>query len=618
VPKKELHRFHVQVPLLSRKQRGRKLVIRLVQDTKVSTLEKSREDSKRPSSSSLVPTQRRRRSGRALQWSILWLSILSLLGVTVASGVLLLTQLPPPINCRESSPLSADGDRLYCAQLAAQSGKLESLVAAVTLVQDWPSNHPLYSEAQRLLEKWSEDILEMAQQKVNQGKYSEAATIASKVPVSSPLYPEAQADIATWQQEWRRGEEMISQFKDALKVQNWSRASGLIAALSKSNREYWSVSRVDSLVRQLEAEKQAWQQLKDALDLAKSNKLAQLEEAIALAAKINPNSYIKAQAQVEQSRWSRTLLKLAAMYFENQDFAGVVNVLKGIPVNTTQYSEAQDWIRLARASQTAGKDNVLALLDALATVHQIAPKSPLDNLATTKATLWQSQLQNHAQLQFAALLASVDQRITLTYAIDQARQVAPGHPKRLLAQTLIAQWSKEIQQIEDRNKLQMAQQLAERGTSQDLKAAVEIASKIQLGQPLRLEAQNAIAKWNRQIQTITDQPILDLARALAQRQDLIGAISTAQQIRPGQALYREAQQAISDWVAQVQTAQDRPILEAAAALAAQGRFDAAIATVSQIPPQRALYKQAQALKSSWILQKATIRGIDPAVVPTPN
>jgi hypothetical protein len=105
---------------------------------------------------------------------------------------------------------------------------------------------------------------------------------------------------------------------------------------------------------------------------------------------------------------------------------------------------------------------------------------------------------------------------------------------------------------------------------------------------------------------------------LAQRQDLIGAISTAQQIRPGQALYREAQQAISDWVAQVQTAQDRPILEAAAALAAQGRFDAAIATVSQIPPQRALYRQAQALKSSWILQKSTIRGISPAVVPTPN
>lgn len=613
MPKKELHRFHVQVPLLSRKGRGRKLVIRLVQDTKVSTFEKSRKESKRHSSSSQVPTQKRRRSRRALQWSLLWLSIFSLLGVTVTSGVLLLTQLPPPINCQEISPLSADGDRLYCAHLATQSKKLEPFVAAVTLVQDWPSSHPLYPEAQRLLEEWSKNILEIAQQKVNQGKYSEAATIASNVPVTSPLYPEAQADIATWQQEWRRGEEMISQFKDALKVQNWQRASALIAVLSKSNRDYWSVSRTDALVHQLAAEKQAWQQLKDALDLAKSNKLAQLEKAIALAAKINPNSYIKAQAQVEQSRWSRTLLKLAAMYFENQDFAGVVNVLKRIPINTAQYSEAQDWMRLARASKTAKEDNALALLDALATVQQIAPKSPLHNLATTKIALWQSQLQDHTQLQFATLLAGVKQESMLIYAIDQARRIAPGHPKRPLAQMLIQEWGKEIQQIEDQNKLREAKLLAERGTNADLKAAVEIASKVPLGGPLRLEAQNAIAKWRRQLQTIEDQPVLDLARALAVRQDLMGAISTAQQIRPGQALYAEAQQAIRDWVAQVQTAQDRPILEAASALAAQGRFDAAIATVSQISPQRALYPQAQALKSAWILQKATIRGVSPTL-----
>ncbi|HEY9596192.1 MAG TPA: hypothetical protein V6D33_00800, partial [Cyanophyceae cyanobacterium] len=77
------------------------------------------------------------------------------------------------------------------------------------------------------------------------------------------------------------------------------------------------------------------------------------------------------------------------------------------------------------------------------------------------------------------------------------------------------------------------------------------------------------------------------------------AISTAQQIRPDRALYTEAQKAIRGWVAQIQMAQDRPILEAAAALAAQGRFDAAIATASQITSERALYPQAQAAIANW-------------------
>jgi soluble cytochrome b562 len=311
-------------------------------------------------------------------------------------------------------------------------------------------------------------------------------------------------------------------------------------------------------------------------------------------------------------------VQIAATNFKNQDFDGAINVLKRIPVNTPLYSEAQEWIQLVRASKTAKEDNIFALVDALAAVRQIAPKSPVYSLASKQAALWQSQLQDHAQLQYAVAIASLEQRQTLAYAIDQATKVALGRPQRIRAQTLIAQWRKEIQQIEDRNKLNEAQKLAKRGKIEELKTAVEIASKIQLGQPLRLEAQSAIAKWNRQIQTIEDQPTLDLADTFAQRQDLIAAISTAKQIRPGRALYAEAQRAISDWLSQVQTAQDRPILEAAAALAAQGRFDAAIATASQIPPERALYGQAQAAIARWTSQKAAISGEPQPVAPGQN
>ena len=625
MPKRELRRFHVQAPLTARKRRGRKLVIRLVSNTKASNLEKSGElavgrtqDSRLPTSCALVPTQKLQRRALAWRWSLLWVSVFSILGVTVVSGVLWLTKLPPPVNCQRISPSSTDSDRLFCAQRAAMSGKQEQLVVAVKLVQDLRPDNPLYREAQRMLKESSGAILEIAQQKIKQADKLGAVMLANKIPVSSPLYPEAQAAIATWQQQWTQGEETVRQFKEALKVQNWSKASGLITALQQHPQEYWRLTRVDALIRQLEEERQAWQQLQEARDLAKTNKLDQLKEAIALTTKISPNSYVQAQALLEQSRWCSTLLKLAAINFEKQDFVAMVSVLDGIPVNTSQYSEVQDWIRLARASKTAKENNILAFVDALAAIRQIDSKSPIHSLASRKADQWQSQFQDQVKLQFAGAIASFDQQMGLAYAIDQARRIAPGRPQRPAAQTLIAQWRKEIQQIEDRKKLMDAQQLADRGTIEQLKAAVELASKIQLGQPLRLEAQSAIAKWNRQIQIFEDQPILELASTYAQRRDLMAAISTARQIRPERALYSEAQQVIQGWVAQIQTAEDRPILEAATALAAQGRFDAAIMTVSQITPERPLYGQAQAMKSTWESQKAAMNGEAQSATPESN
>jgi len=620
VPKRELHRFNVQVPFRSRKRRGRKLVIRLERDTKASAVEENgqetqtlrRESGRGSTSSSLIVVPRRRGRGRLWRWWLLWLSILSILGVTVTSGVLFLTQLPPPIDCRKISALSVDGDRLFCAQRAAESGKLEQLVAAIAVVQHWPPNHPLYSEAQRMMGQWSKMILDLAQQKINQGDRIGALTIVKNIPASSPLYAEAQAQVVSWQVEWQQGEKITSQFKEALVTQKWQQAGQLVAELLKIKRDYWSVTRFDALMKQLTAEKEAWEQLEQARELAKSNTLTQLEEALALATKVNPSSYVKAQARVEVSRWSRSLLGIAAGYFNQQDFANAKSVLEQIPVSTSEYIEAQDWIRLTSAGAMAKKDNVLSLVDALAAVRQIAPQSPVRAKAIEQGALWEKELHDQVRLLAAKAIANFDQQAGLNYATDQAALVAPGHPQRIQAQTLIAQWRQDIQQIEDRNKLRKARALALGGTREALNSAVAMASEIKQGAPLRIEAQTEIAKWNKEIQVLEDRPILDLAEALAQRQDWISAISTAGQIRSDRVLYPEAQKEIAGWVAQVQIVQDRPILEAATALAQQGRFDAAIATASQIPQDRALHQEAQSAIARWTEQKATTNREDPS------
>lgn len=650
VPKKELHRFHVQASLFPFRRRGRKLVIPEVEgdgenriseqrvlpvEENLSGLNWKRRLAKRSRTSELTPNnpsaeatstlpKKAKRGNRSKKkvddsitsagkrsealiprfwWSLLWMGVFSILGVSVVSGLLLLTKLPPPVNCKQISGLSPEGDRLYCAQVTAKSGKLEQLVTAIKLVQYVPVDHPLYSESQRMLKEWSEGILQMTKQKIRQGDLLGAVKLAYNIPATSPLYTEAQSVISKWQQQWQKGEDVTRLFNQALKGQNWQLSSALITEGPLNNPQYWTVSRTQALMQQFAAEKLAWQQLEEARELAKTNRLTQLEEAIAIAGKIASNTYVKAKAQLEQTRWSRTLLQLAAISFQKQDFAGVVRVLQGIPVNNPLYQEAQDWVQLANSSKIAKEDNILALVDALAGIRQITPNSPVNSIASKQATRWQSQLQDHTQLQYAATLASVEQRVTLQMAVDQATKIPQGNPKRIFAQTLIAQWRKQIQQIDDRNKLSLANDLAVSGTITQLKQAVDVATEIKLGQPLRPEAQAAIAKWNRQIQIIEDRPTLELSQTFAQRRDLITAISTAKQIHPGRALYGEAQKAIADWVAQLQTAEDRPILEAASALAEQGRFDLAIATASQITATRPLYNQAQTAIADWKSQQ---------------
>lgn len=606
MPKEELHQKQIKIPPLSEQKREDQSVSQPMGDTNASNVEAttklgmvSQEDQKKTTSSELVLLGSQKSQGRLSFWWIFWLILISIMAGFVASGILWLTKLPPPVDCQKTSPLSPDGDRLYCARQAAESGELEKYLQAINLVKDWPDQHPFHSEAERLLGNWSESVMGFAELKIKQGLLSEGVKIAQQIPVNSPSYSEAQESIANWQKEWQRLEELVSKFKDALKVQNWEEASNLTTTLAQSNLEYWRDTRVDQLIEHLVSEQQAWEQLEEARDLASSGTVKQLKEAIALAAKIESSSYVKADALSEQSSWSRALLDIAAELFESQDFTSVVEIAQHVPVNAQPYQEAQDWIYLGRASRAAEKGNMLALLDAMAEVSQISQQSPLNQLASEQTVQWQSNLQDQAQLQLAKIMASNGQQQGLELAIDSAQQVELGSPQRILAQTLIAQWRKEIQEIEDRNNLLLARRLAESRKLDQLKAAVEVANRIKPGQPLNLEATNEIANWQEQIQLLEDKPILDLARTFAQRRDLMGAIATAGRIRPERVLYREAQEAIAHWEAQIQIAQDRPILEAAAALAAQGRFDAAIATASHISPERALYDQAQLLQKAW-------------------
>ncbi len=63
----------------------------------------------------------------------------------------------------------------------------------------------------------------------------------------------------------------------------------------------------------------------------------------------------------------------------------------------------------------------------------------------------------------------------------------------------------------------------------------------------------SIKNWTAQLQIAEDRPILNQAKKLADSGNLAAAIDVASQIDPDRALYREAREAIKGWTSQVAT-----------------------------------------------------------------
>jgi soluble cytochrome b562 len=239
------------------------------------------------------------------------------------------------------------------------------------------------------------------------------------------------------------------------------------------------------------------------------------------------------------------------------------------------------------------------LLEGRGAASQIAPGRPLYKQAQVQIENLQVQFEDLLRLQVASTIASFGQIGTFGLAIEQAQTIGIKQPRRIHAQTLVAAWRREIERIEDQSFLTLAKQLAEPQTVEGLKGAIAQVVLISQKRPRRIEAQTLLAQWTKRIEVIEDQPFLDEAIALAKQGKLSAAIEKASTIKSGRTLYAKAQDNVYQWVSELQVAQDRPILDRASELASQGSLGAAIDTASQIGYGRALYSEAAGAIGRW-------------------
>ena len=556
-------------------------------------------------------------------WPVVWIAILVTAGGVGLRAVTVMTRNPPLPDCTQAASFDTDSERLLCAQASVQSGSAQALIEAIELVAPWPTSHPLYEEANRLMNRWSRALLEELEAMVQQGDIRQAKALAGRIPERVESYSQVEDAIAQWDQEWETGREFEAKVTQAIAAQNWRGARRAAQDLKILNTRYWVVTRHNQLKEKIDREETARRQLNQARQLAKSGDLQTLGKALAIAEGMNLETAAWREAKPDVDRWAKKVLQYSFKKWEEEDIDAAIAIVQLVPPDLALTPEAQDLVRFGHAQRLAvghydqwlpSYAQIYSLIEAIQAVQQISPDSPFYEEAQASLTQWQQKLVDMVQLQYASRLAQTGQRASYQMAIAEAEQITQERPQRVQAQTLVSHWQKEIERIEDRPILTRAVQLASAGGKANLRSAIAEASKVAQGRALRIQGQTYIAEWLDRIEMIEDQPILTKAEQLASSGKLKQAIAEAQKIAKGRALRDQAQAAIKSWNETVETREDRPILVRAESLAAQGSLTAAIEVAAQIAPGRALYSEARSSIALWSDERAYIWSLEaPAV-----
>jgi hypothetical protein len=372
-------------------------------------------------------------------------------------------------------------------------GGLDNLLAAIDKAEEIESDSYAYENAQKLMADAKDRILRYGENLINSQDWQELLQLSTRIPYSLKLQE---------------------------KVQEWNILAG--AGSSASLGTVYS-----------------------------------LEEAIAEAKKLPPNSSYYPQAKQLIKRWQL---------------------------------EKEDVVHLSRAKELAVGGEIENLNQAIAAAGKIPATNPLYQEAQQEIANWRREIQiiqDQPILDRAQELAFGNSITDWRRAIAEANLISSDSPLYSEAQRYITTWRANIERQEDQPILDEAVSLASSG---DYAAAIETAQKISSGRILYGEAQQKVSLWQLEIQ---GRDYLREAYAWADQgtpEALIQAIEVAQQISSSTSLYSRAVADINRWSSQ--------ILAIAEAIS-RSSIEQAIAIASKIPAGTDRYQQAQSLIQRW-------------------
>ncbi|MGB3495337.1 MAG: hypothetical protein WBA57_21585 [Elainellaceae cyanobacterium] len=550
---------------------------------------------------------RRKKGGIFKSW-IFWTTLaIALLGGVSGFSFALLYKIPALPNCPSIFwPTASASLRMYCAELAANKKTVDDLLTAIDLVDGLPSDHPMRQEADVLIDGWSLQILDLAEVQFQKGELELAIEMAEKIPVQGAAHDQVGDRIDQWRSVWAKAEEIYAEAESAIQSDNLQKAFSVAVELLSVGNEYWATVKYEQINTLIETSREISAKLAEARSLSRQGGLSNLLAAIEKVETIEEDSFLYPAARRLLVELWDDVLEEGKAALDRGEVDGVGKIADRLPPGLEYQAQANDLRELALAVQRAQSGTVSGLEAAIVLADGLPGSRPLYSKAQELSRSWQLEVQDLRRLERAKAMAAPGTVSALQDAIAEVKLVPNSNPRSAEAQQLANEWLNRIYTIEDRPVLERAEQLASQGDVFSLQAAILEARRIGDNRPLHDEARRQIRNWTSQVERIQDRPYLSEANQIAQSGNLQQAINVAGQIRPGRALYEEAQTNIRNWQRQInqtaQSQQGRARLQQATGTANAGTPEAlaaAIRVANQIERDNPQRSEADRLVNQW-------------------
>ncbi len=499
------------------------------------------------------------------QWWKAW-QIWGILLVLCSGGIgygatSMLLRLPETQSCSKVYwPIASAAVRLYCAQTAAENKTVKGLLEAIDLVAVLPEDHPLRPEIDRNIKKWAMSILEVGEEQFQEGNLQQAITTAKQIPKNVEAYQLVEQKIANWQSIWSQAEENYAQIEQRLRDAKWNEAFSWAVRLTEIKNEYWATTKYEETINQINIAQEENFTIGKAQTQLSKGKIKDILLAINKVKDIDEHSYAYERAQKITTEGKEKLLANFEQLIEEQNWRELLRVSNLIPYSFGWQNQVREWSILASAGSSASLDTVLGIEEAIEEAQKIEANSPYYQKAQKLIKRWELEIEDIRHLSKARKLARVGTIENLQDAIAEASLIPASNPRYSEAQQEMNQWRSKIQIIEDQPILNRAKELSYGNNPEAWARAIAEASLISRSSPLYGEAWNYSKTWRANIERVEDQPIFDRAISFADIKNYQAAISEAQKIKSGRALYGDAQAKISLWEEEIKA--ERYIREA--------------------------------------------------------
>lgn len=365
-----------------------------------------------------------------------------------------------------------------------------------------------YQEAQKLIGKTEDKLKEYAERLIERKQWQALRDLANQTPKDLKI----KEDVSDW-----------SILSEAALDAEAGTVDGLEAGIlglekidpsrplhqtALAMRERWQLQVQDLRI------------LSEARDLAQAGTIEQYSAAIAKAGEVPRNNPLWSQAQQEIGSWNRQ-----------------IQVIEDRPI-------------LERAQEIAIPGDINSLSNAIIQARAIGKNRALYRDAQREIGNWQvriERMEDQPILDQAQALANLKDYST---AIETANQIPPGRALSSEVSQNIRRWRRELQA---RQNLQQANQLAATGTPEGLTRAIALVANISTKTDAGVQRSELLERWSYQL--------LSLATDQANNGRYLEAIRLAESVSRESTAYSSARSQMQGWRNILQPPAPPPIVE---------------------------------------------------------